>query len=159
MQTTIKASTPSITDAKLVTTKSAGDRSLTTSSMITPEDEVLSLRVRSLYDSSTAKDSSIHVFTEPSQRRVSSVIEEGSVLLAQQYHAGIDKSDTKSAKGNTLESTQCLHLTKITVDCCSTSHEQRPLSDITKDEIGGSVTADGIEDWENLEGQEVDRYV
>ncbi|KAI5797703.1 hypothetical protein EDC01DRAFT_36596 [Geopyxis carbonaria] len=99
-QETYKASSPSIIDARSFTNKSIGDRSLAAPSTISPEDEVLSLRVRSLYDSNTTKDSSSHVFTEPGQRRVSSIIEEGSVILAQECLTGNDKSEDKSTEGN-----------------------------------------------------------
>jgi len=74
-------------DARSIAAKSIGDRSLIASSVISPEDEVLSLRVRSLYDSSLGgigSDVSSQFSADIAQRRISSIIEEGAIGVSRQ---------------------------------------------------------------------------
>lgn len=66
-------------DTRSIAAGSIGGRSLVAPSTISREDEVLSLKVRSLYDSgfgTLASDAS-SLFSDVPQRRISSIIEEG----------------------------------------------------------------------------------
>ncbi|KAA8900457.1 hypothetical protein FN846DRAFT_145086 [Sphaerosporella brunnea] len=70
-------------DARSITARSIGGRSLFAPSTISPEDEVLSLRVRSLYDSGVGgmgSDVSSQFSSDIARRRISSIIEESAHL-------------------------------------------------------------------------------
>ncbi|KAF8253905.1 hypothetical protein K440DRAFT_147098 [Wilcoxina mikolae CBS 423.85] len=82
VQDTRHTTSPIAADARSIAAKSIGDRSLVASSVISPEDEVLSLRVRSLYDSGLGgigSDVSSQFSADIAQRRISSIIEEGAI--------------------------------------------------------------------------------
>jgi hypothetical protein len=67
-------------DARSITARSIGGRSLVAPSTISPEDEVLSLRVRSLYDSGIGGMGSdvSSQFSSDAQKRISSIMEESA---------------------------------------------------------------------------------
>jgi hypothetical protein len=67
-------------DARSITARSIGGRSLVAPSTISPEDEVLSLRVRSLYDSGLGGMGSdvSSQFSSDAQKRISSIMEESA---------------------------------------------------------------------------------
>jgi hypothetical protein len=72
---------PVAADARSITARSIGGRSLIAASTISPEDEVLSLRVRSLYDSGVGglgSEVSSQFSSDINSRRISSIIEESA---------------------------------------------------------------------------------
>jgi hypothetical protein len=81
MQTFKPVSAPVSYDARSITARSIGGRSLVAPSTISPEDEVLSLRVRSLYDSGIGgmgSDVSSQFSSDAAQRRISRIMEESA---------------------------------------------------------------------------------
>ncbi|PUU83825.1 hypothetical protein B9Z19DRAFT_754281 [Tuber borchii] len=153
----------SMTDAKSV-------RSLAAASTISPEDEVLSLKVRSLYDSGVGLGGS-DVESQFS-KRVSSILEEGGKggsKITRSSYAG-----RNSQSGDEAEGRFSLAADKIESPLLDKTEE--PHGGPTEEEVKQSVDrpnglgitsmersefllAGGTEDWEDLHGGDVDRFV
>ncbi|RPA98481.1 hypothetical protein L873DRAFT_1028341 [Choiromyces venosus 120613-1] len=153
----------SITDAKSV-------RSMAAASTISPEDEVLSLKVRSLYDSGVGLGGS----DAESQfsKRVSSVLEEGggrgSRVMRNSY------AGRNSQSGDEAEGRISLAADKIESPLLDKMEEPHggPAREEAKQNIDSPnglgiasmersefLLAGGTEDWEDLNGADVDRFV
>ncbi|KAF8543101.1 hypothetical protein BDD12DRAFT_271793 [Trichophaea hybrida] len=167
VQDTRHTTSPIAADARSITAKSIGDRSLVASSVISPEDEVLSLRVRSLYDSGlggVGSDVSSQFSADIAQRRISSIIEEGAIGVSRlrgtrsSFPGASKEVARRSQLGGSVEGRISCELLLgrsdgvIDLRICAT------LEAVKADSKRSSL-AGGVEDWDDLEGHDVDRYL
>lgn len=148
--------------------RSIGDRSIVAVSFVSPEDEVLSLRVRSLYDCSPGGDASSQFSADTSQRRISRIVEEGAAGVSRQRGArssfpGASKdivhrsrvSRSVEGRKNSWTGRRFAGSDGV-VDLSLSRRGSADRDEVTTFSKRSSV-AGGIEDWEDLEGRDVDR--
>jgi len=152
-----------MTDAKSV-------RSLAAASTISPEDEVLSLKVRSLYDSGVGLGGS-DVESQFS-KRVSSILEEGGKggsKVTRSSYVGRNSQSGDEAEGR-------ISLATDKIESPLLGRTEEPHGGLAEEEVKQSIDrpnglgitsmersefllAGGTEDWEDLHGGDVDRFV
>ncbi|KAI5821238.1 hypothetical protein BZA77DRAFT_2805 [Pyronema omphalodes] len=138
-------------DTRSIAAKSIGDRSLFAPSIISPEDEVLSMRVRSLYDSGVGgmgSDSSSQFSGDQNQRRISSIMEENA-------HAGVSRQ--RGARSSFPGANREAHHNRQIGGSVEDLRLMTTQNTIVADSKRSSLAGGGVEDWDDLEGQDVDR--
>ncbi|KAL7268841.1 hypothetical protein RUND412_008517 [Rhizina undulata] len=149
--------------------RSLGGRSAAAVSVITPEDEVLSLKVRSLYDSGVGLSDSGSQFSAEGRKRVSSIMEESggsigkrgsrcfrnSLVVAANGMTG-DEATKRISVAETIDDMEIRRSTEDEEPWSSAEEERREVVAVERSEY---LLAGGTEDWEDLNGSDVDRLV
>lgn len=133
-------------------------RSQIAPSILSPEDEVLSLKVRSLYDSGVGVNVSLGGSDTASQfsKRTSSALDEGKRMSRVSRSSFVVGQNSSGDEGIAEE------------EGAEEGLEEEGISEVPEEEGSAVVEAEekskfaragGTEDWEDIDGRDVDRFV
>lgn len=125
-------------------------------SILSPEDEVLSLKVRSLYDSGVGTGGS----DAGSQfsKRVSSVMEEGKRMSRVSRNSFIvGRNSSSGDEGGIAEGVEGIESVFQGGDTSEAAGNRNSVAAV--EERSEFLRAGGAEDWEDVDGRDVDRLV
>lgn len=148
-----------IVDAPPPPTRNGADsksiRSQIAPSICSPEDEVLSLKVRSLYDSGVGGSDAGSQFS----KRVSSIMEEAGKRASRvSRNSFVGSGDERFAEEEEEAEAEEEQRIKEALEAAAIEEEE---AEEEKRELERSIhlRAGGAEDWEDLNGSDVDRFV